>query len=138
MPRVVSDLSITYQVAVKTIHQISYKASREGHPHGRNPQFNYRAPQIDCRIIRNPYFEGITMEQAEAKVRKDPNFEPEVARGLRLLSTNDVLVVGCLYGKHRSVVVATEIARRAAQQYNVVVHYQDGRVWRSHYDEKKA
>jgi RNase adaptor protein for sRNA GlmZ degradation len=66
---------------------------------------------IDCRVLRNPYKEGVPDEELIAKVRLTEGFEDLVQEGVQLLAKHDIIYVGCMYGKHRSGAVAQEIAR---------------------------
>jgi len=69
-------------------------------------------PVVDCRIMRNPFRQGIPEDVLKADVRALPEFEGLVQYGMFHLNEVDVIYVGCLYGRHRSGAVAEEIAKR--------------------------
>ena len=83
-------------------------------------QFAYRDMQLqedisstlDCRDMNNPWRYGVADSVLRDRVRQDPKFEVMVANGVALLGTYDTIQVGCQYGKHRSVAIADEIAKR--------------------------
>lgn len=94
----------------KTIVQFAFKQLQ---PHG--------LPTIDCRVLPNPYQKGIPDTVLRERVRALPNFEDVVNAGVELLSEKDKIWVGCLYGRHRSVAVAEEIAKRTGATVQSVV-----------------
>ena len=87
----------------KTIIQFAY---REIHQH------KDMALTVDCRGLRNPWRYKVADTVLREQVRLDPSFESVVARGVHILNTHDTIYVGCQFGKHRSVAVAEEIAKR--------------------------
>lgn len=73
-------------------------------------------PVLDCRVIKNPWVRGLPDAFMIETVRKHPLFESVVQKGVQLLTDNDEIYVGCLFGKHRSGAVAEEIAKRTGAQ----------------------
>lgn len=90
---------------------------------------------VDVRFLPNPYFVDALREHTGLDlpvvdfVRKTPELEPFLEQYTALLATLVPLYrtagksylnvgVGCTGGRHRSVVVATELARRLAQKVN--------------------
>lgn len=69
-------------------------------------------PVLDCRVIKNPYSRLLSEQAQKQIVRDSPLFEEVVQAGMQLLAKHDVILVGCLYGKHRSGAVSEELASR--------------------------
>ena len=83
--------------------------------------FSYRldgkptgVPVVDCRGINNPHHKRGNDEAKRAVVRTHPLFEVLVQQGVELYRVYGEVYVGCTWGRHRSVAVATEIERRIA------------------------
>jgi len=88
----------------KEIIQFAYK---------KHPEQNmWGLPTLDCRVIQNPFVRGMPDEIAFARVRANPLFDSVVSKGVQLLSQHDKIYCGCLYGKHRSGAVATELSKK--------------------------
>jgi UPF0042 nucleotide-binding protein len=69
---------------------------------------------LDARCVTNPYRHGEPDETMRAGVLRDPGAQRLVERGVQYLTDvpDGVVFVGCSYGRHRSVAIADEIARR--------------------------
>lgn len=83
--------------------------------------FGYKFPPkpqasktLDARIIDNPYVHGTPDDVMRAAVLDSTYAEQLIQRGVDFLTEfpESTLAVGCSYGRHRSVAVADEIARR--------------------------
>lgn len=68
------------------------------------------AAVLDCRVISNPFQQGLSQAHMLERVTKHPQFNVVVQRGLQLIAENDVVWVGCLYGRHRSGAVAQALS----------------------------
>ena len=100
---------------MKHIEQFAYKDTHS---------FSESAiPTLDCRVLLNPYRRNETDEQImrrfDEEVRPTLAFEKLVHQGVHLLRFYDSIRVGCFGGKHRSVAVAKEIARRYGEPIQV-------------------
>lgn len=89
---------------MKTIIQFGF--SRHQPPSG--------VPVVDCRGITNPWRrdDRATDEQRFARVRSSSKFEPLVQEVLRQFEHQDVVAIGCAWGRHRSGAVAQEVRTR--------------------------
>lgn len=87
----------------KTIKQFGYKFVDSANLRG--------LPVLDCRVIPNPFIRGVSDTFLKNKVREHPLFNTVVKEGLALLETHDTILVGCLFGKHRSGAVAEELSK---------------------------
>lgn len=67
---------------------------------------------VDCRLMPNPFRHGVPDDVLRQRVRNLREFEPTVARGVQLIAQHGVVYIGCLFGRHRSVAVAEEVASR--------------------------
>jgi len=69
---------------------------------------------LDARCVTNPYKHGESDESMRARVLDDPGARRLVERGVQYLTDvpDAAVFVGCSYGRHRSVAIADEIARR--------------------------
>ena len=65
---------------------------------------------LDCRVIPNPFGRGLADQVLLEKVRNHPSFAGVIQQGMQLIANNEVVWVGCLYGKHRSGAVAQTLA----------------------------
>lgn len=85
----------------KVIYQLGFKVDK----------IPKNLPIVDCRVIKNPFSRSLSDGEIIKKVYKDRHFRGLVEQGLELLRENDVIVVACLYGKHRSWAVADMVGR---------------------------
>ncbi len=69
---------------------------------------------LDARVITNPYKHGEPDEVMRNRALDTAEAHQLVERGVAWLREHPegTLAVGCSYGRHRSVAVANEIARR--------------------------
>lgn len=97
-----------------------------GMRHHGDAAAKHEIPLVDCRIIPNPYRRGarVSDDEQRAKVREEPQFEGLVRYGASLLKRRDVIGVACLYGRHRSVAVAEEIAARTGAQIITLAEFE--------------
>lgn len=81
---------------------------------GPVPMRHGRRLVIDARVIDNPYQHGEADEVMRANVLAEPLAQLLVDQGVEYLEAHPdcMVAVGCSYGRHRSVAVADEIARR--------------------------
>lgn len=84
----------------KQIHVFAYKFKRP-----------MNMPLVDCRVLPNPYKEGVPDDVLRERVRALPEFAPLVDRCVNLFNHYEDIGIGCLWGRHRSVAVASEVAR---------------------------
>lgn len=69
-------------------------------------------PVVDCRRIKNPFGRVKNDAEMEAWVRGDLYFERIVVEAVQLIASNQQVAIGCSYGRHRSLIVAEEVAKR--------------------------
>lgn len=86
----------------------------------------HEIPLVDCRIIPNPWRRGdrASDDERRAKVREEPQFEGLVRYGTSLLARHKAIGVACLFGRHRSVAVAEEIAARTGAQIITLAEFE--------------
>ena len=89
---------------VKRIIQFAYKKV--------DPAVEGWSPVLDCRRLRNTYRSGVPDELLKQLVREQNIFPTVVADGMAMLEANDVIYVGCAFGKHRSGAVADALAAK--------------------------
>ena len=68
------------------------------------------AAVLDCRVIRNPFTRGMADQVLIERVRNSIGFPIVVQQGLQLIAANEVVWVGCQYGRHRSTAVAQALS----------------------------
>ena len=69
---------------------------------------------LDARTLKNPYTHGTSDDELRARVLEDPAAQRMVDRACEYLrnANGGIVLVGCSYGRHRSVAIADEISRR--------------------------
>ena len=69
---------------------------------------------LDARTVGNPYTHGVSDDELRARVLADPAALAMVDRACEFLrnANGGIVLVGCSYGRHRSVAIADEISRR--------------------------
>lgn len=86
---------------------------------------------IDCRVLLNPFRRGQSDAWHWEQVRKAVNFHEVVAKALLATATSKDVWIGCLYGKHRSVVVTRAVVAEL-ERFGLPVEVE----WHQHWVEQ--
>jgi RNase adaptor protein for sRNA GlmZ degradation len=84
---------------------------------------------IDCRSLPNPYLRGRADEFLRGLARKMIGYGFLLEKAEKMLDTTHTVIVGCQFGRHRSVAMTEDLTNLFVQKgFRVKVFWEDGRV----------
>jgi RNase adaptor protein for sRNA GlmZ degradation len=87
-----------------------------------------KLPVIDCRKLPNPFRKNVAHELLVDIARKMPGYDFHLNEAEKVMAANDRVIVGCQFGKHRSVAMTLDLAKRfTAKGETVRVYWDDNR-----------